>query len=182
VQGRGRVYELVDMSTIDEGKEFLDIFAQAKRSLGLVVWQAFAPLDIGPKQVFLMRELAKADAMSQADLARATLSDPAATSRAVQTLITMGWVRRTRNMEDQRVLTVEMTAAGRAASKRIEAAYARAAREVVLPLDARDLKDFRRITTKLLDRCNELRSDCKEKCELAAPRKGEPASRARRRG
>jgi DNA-binding MarR family transcriptional regulator len=156
------------MSTIDEGKEFLDIFAQAKRSLGLVVWQAFAPLDIGPKQVSLMRELAKADAMSQADLARATLSDPAATSRAVQTLITMGWVRRTRNMEDQRVLTVEMTAAGRSASKRIEAAYARAAREVVLPLDARDLKDFRRITTKLLERCNELRSDCKEKSRRRA--------------
>jgi DNA-binding MarR family transcriptional regulator len=169
------------MSTIDEGIEFLEIFAQAKRSLGLVVWQAFAPLDIGPKQVFLMRELAKAGTISQADLARATMSDPAATSRAVQTLITMGWVRRTRNEKDQRALTVEMTAAGRAAAKRIEAAYSRAAKQVVLPLDARDLKDFRRITTKLLERCTELRSDCKEKCELATPRLGEPAARARRR-
>jgi DNA-binding MarR family transcriptional regulator len=171
------------MSTIDEGKEFLETFARAKRSLGLVVWQAFASLDIGPKQVTLMRELAKVDSISQADLARATMTDPAATSRAVQTLITMGWVRRTRNEHDQRALTVEMTAAGRAASKRIEAAYLRAARQVTLPLDSRDLKDFRRITTKLLERCNELRSDCKEKCELAAPGTEGPAGvkRVRRR-
>jgi DNA-binding MarR family transcriptional regulator len=171
------------MSTIDEGKEFLEIFARAKRSLGLVVWQAFAPLDVGPKQVTLMRELAKVDAISQADLARATMTDPAATSRAVQTLITLGWVRRTRNQNDGRELTVEMTATGRTASKKIEAAYSRAARQVTLPLDDRDLKDFRRITTKLLERCNELRSDCKEKCELAAPGMGGPAptKRVRRR-
>src|SRR5450432_3929797 len=111
------------MSTIDDGAEFLEIFAQTKRSIGLVVWQAFAPLEIGPKQVVLMRELAKTNAMSQANLARVSMSDPAATSRAVQTLISMGWVQRTRNLEDQRELTVQMTAAGRAASKRIEAAY-----------------------------------------------------------
>jgi DNA-binding MarR family transcriptional regulator len=171
------------MSTIDEGKEFLETFARAKRSLGLVVWQAFAPLDVGPKQVNLMRELAKVDSISQADLARATMTDPAATSRAVQTLITMGWVRRTRNESDQRALTVEMTPAGRIASKKIDAAYARAVKQVILPLDDRDLKDFRRITDKLLQRCNELRSDVKLKCYL--PQSGEETTaqtkRARRR-
>jgi len=169
------------MSTIDEATEFLEIFARTKRSIGLVVWKAFAPLEIGPKQVVLMREIAKTTAISQAQLARASMSDPAATSRAVQTLIAMGWIRRTRNLEDQRELTVEMTPAGRAASKRIEAAYARAAKQVVLQLDARDLKDFKRITDKLIERCGELRSDCKEKCEVAAPLIGAQVPRARRR-
>jgi DNA-binding MarR family transcriptional regulator len=168
------------MSTIDEGKEFLETFARAKRSLGLVVWQAFAPLDVGPKQVNLMRELAKVDSISQANLARATMTDPAATSRAVQTLITMGWVRRTRNEYDQRALTVEMTPAGRAASKKIDAAYARAVKQVILPLDDRDLRDFRRITNKLLERCNELRSDVKVKCYSPTSEADAPAATTKR--
>ncbi len=169
------------MSTIDGGKDFLDIWAQAKRSIGLVIWQAFADLDLGPKQVVLMMELARTEPTSQAELARATMTDPAATSRAVQTLITQGWVRRTRNEKDQRALTVEMTAAGRAASKRIEAVYQKANRQVFSRLDERDLRDFRRIAGKVLERCTELRSDCREKCDGLPSRSAAPTSRARRR-
>ncbi|MEO8877439.1 MAG: MarR family transcriptional regulator [Polyangiaceae bacterium] len=169
------------MSTIDDGTEFLEAFARTKRSIGLVVWQAFADLELGPKQVTLMRELAKANSMSQADLARASMSDPAATSRAVHTLIAMGWVRRTRNLEDQRQLTVELTATGRSAAKRIEAAHARAVRQVTSQLDARDLKDFRRITDKLIARCGELRADCKAKCELPVSRSTQAQPRAQKR-
>ncbi|MGH7284540.1 MAG: MarR family winged helix-turn-helix transcriptional regulator [Polyangiaceae bacterium] len=166
------------MSTIDQATEFLETFARTKRSLGLVVWQAYAPLDIGPKQVLLMRELAEAGSLSQAELARATMTDPAATSRAVQTLVTLGWVRRVRNDRDQRERVVEITASGRAISKKIEAAYARAAKQVVASLDARDLADFRRVARKLLERCGELRDDCRAQCESLPPLK---TSRARRR-
>ena len=62
------------MSTIDEGKDFLEIWAQTKRSIGLVIWQAFADLDLGPKQVVLMMELARTEPTSQAELARATMT------------------------------------------------------------------------------------------------------------
>jgi DNA-binding MarR family transcriptional regulator len=146
---RGHVYEFVDVSTIEDAADFLEAFSAMKRAIVRSAWRIFSPLELGPMQATLMRELSRGGAVAQADLARATANDPAATSRAVQSLVDLGWVRRTPSEEDRRVLVVETTDAGKRAMKRLDAAYASLGRSMVNGLTARDLADFKRVAQKV---------------------------------
>jgi DNA-binding MarR family transcriptional regulator len=130
--------------------EFLETFGALKRCLSALGAQAYASAGIGSTQAKFLRYVGRNSRISQADLARATGTDPTLTGRVLQTLLERGLVRRERSGEDRREYVLELGAAGRRAHRRVEKLRADFAARVVSVLDARDVEDFERITRKIL--------------------------------
>ena len=133
-----------------EPGEFLESFSTVWRTIRSVAAQAYAVFEVGSMQAKFLRHVGRHSRISQADLARATGSDPALTGRALETLIDRGWVRRTRSEEDRRQYVLELTASGHRARKRVEEARERIAERIAAALDERDVEDFQRIAQKIL--------------------------------
>jgi DNA-binding MarR family transcriptional regulator len=129
---------------------FMDSFALVTRTVTVHATQAYATLEMGPTQAKFLRRIGEGTA-SQADLARATATDPTLTSRVLQTLIDKKLVLRERSQEDRREYVLTLTAAGKRARTRVEALRSEVAARVVASLDERDLADFERITKKIVD-------------------------------
>jgi DNA-binding MarR family transcriptional regulator len=133
-----------------ESGELLDALSALTRTIRAAAAQEYAALDVGSTQAKFLRHIGRHTRISQAVLARATLSDPALTGRTIESLIERGWVRRTRSDEDRRQYVLELTAAGERARKRVEDARERVAKRIAAVLDERDARDFDRIATKIL--------------------------------
>jgi DNA-binding MarR family transcriptional regulator len=132
--------------------EFIDKLGALRRCMSALAAQAYAGagLGLGSTQAKLMRHIGAHGPISQAELARATGSDPALTGRALQTLIERGWVRRQRSDQDRREYVLELGAEGRRARARVEKLRSDLAARVVGVLDARDLEAFDRVAGKIL--------------------------------
>jgi DNA-binding MarR family transcriptional regulator len=130
--------------------EFIETFGALKRCLTSVAAQAYATVELGSTQGKFLRYIGKHSRISQAELARATGTDPTLTGRTLQTLIERGLVQRERSDEDRREYVIELGAEGRRAQNRVEKLRAQLAARVVAVLDERDLEDFERITKKIL--------------------------------
>jgi DNA-binding MarR family transcriptional regulator len=133
-----------------EPGEFLESLGALSRCLRAVAAQAYATFEVGSTQAKFLRYIGRHSRISQADLARATGTDPALTGRALESLIDRAWVRRTRSEEDRRQYVLELSASGQRARKRVEEARERIAQRIATTLDARDIEDFDRIATKVL--------------------------------
>lgn len=138
------------MGTRREPTEFVDQFGAVRRRITAVAALAYGELEMGSMQAKLLRHLGLRGKSSQAELARATQSDPTLTGRTLQTLIDRGLVRRERSNEDRREYVLDLTAAGRKMRERVDKARARVAAQLVAALDDRDLEDFDRIAGKIL--------------------------------
>ena len=114
-----------------------------------VAAQAYAALEVGSTQAKFLRYIGGGGPLSQADLARATATDPTLAGRALETLIERGWVRRKRSEADRRQYLLELSAAGQRVRARVEAERARIAARMAAVLDDRDRADFDRIAAKL---------------------------------
>jgi DNA-binding MarR family transcriptional regulator len=130
---------------------FIDTFSRLKRRLAGVVDEAYATIDLGATQAKLLRTVGERQPMSQADLARATGTDPALTGRALRTLLDRGWVRRRRSREDRRAFSLELTPEGEALLTKVHEARDALHARVERCLDAEDRAAFERIAKKLLD-------------------------------
>lgn len=130
-------------------EETLDRFGEITRGLRLVSGQAYATFDVGTTQAKFLRYLGQHQPLSQAELARATVTDPTLTGRVVQTLIERGWVDRHVSTEDRRQYVLSLTPSGQRIRRRVEAARRRVAGRLVAALDDKDLADFARIARKL---------------------------------
>jgi DNA-binding MarR family transcriptional regulator len=133
-----------------ESGELLDALGTVLRSIRAAAAQEYAALDVGNTQAKFLRYIGRHTRISQAALARATVTDPALTGRTIESLIERGWVRRTRSDEDRRQYVLELTAAGSRARKRVEEARERIAKRIAAVLDDRDVKDFDRIARRIL--------------------------------
>ena len=120
------------------------------RALRAVAAQAYAPLDLGTAQAKILRHIGEAEGISQAELARATVTAPTLTGRALEPLVERGLVRRKRSEEDRREYVLELTAAGRRARDRVLAVRDEIIAQVAGVLDERDVRDFDRIAGKIL--------------------------------
>ena len=129
---------------------FIEAFSALKARLQGVVDKAYAPLGIGSTQARLLRAVGERRAMSQADLARATGTDPALTGRALRTLLDRGWVRRRRSREDGRAFSLELTPEGEALFTQVEAARDALIARLDDALDESDKAAFDRVVRKLL--------------------------------
>ena len=132
-----------------EPAEFLEAFAALWRAVRSAAAQTYATFEVGSTQAKFLRHIGRHSRISQADLARATDSDPALTGRALETLIERGWVRRTRSEEDRRQYLLELTSSGQRTRNRVEQARARIADRIASALDDRDFEDFERIAKKI---------------------------------
>jgi len=128
----------------------MDRFHELSRCLRALGGQAYAALEMGSTQAKFVHTVGERGPISQAELARATGTDPTLAGRALQSLITRGWIRRRRSDQDRRENVLELSADGRRAHRRVEKLRAELAGRVVALLDARDLADFDRIAGKIL--------------------------------
>jgi DNA-binding MarR family transcriptional regulator len=133
--------------------EFLERFGLLSRSLRAAAAQGYAAIDVGSTQAKFLRHIGRHSRISQADLARATATDPALTGRALETLVERGWVRRKRSEEDRRQYILELSAAGQRARGRVEEARQRVAERVLAALDKGDVEHFDRIVGKIVAAC-----------------------------
>jgi DNA-binding MarR family transcriptional regulator len=133
-----------------EPDEFLETFGAVARSVRATAAQAYAQFDVGSTQAKFLRHIGQNRGTSQAELARATVTDPTLTGRVLDTLVERGWVTRTRSDEDRRQYVLELTPAGQRARKRVDQARRELAERMVAALDDRDLDDFERIARRLL--------------------------------
>ncbi len=130
---------------------FLDTLSELRRRLAGVAGEVYGSLGIGATQAKLLRAVGEHQPMSQADLARATATDPALTGRALRTLLDGGWVRRRRSREDRRAFSLELTPEGEALFTRVKKARQALATRVDGCLDESDRAAFDRIARKLLE-------------------------------
>ena len=130
-------------------EEFLDSFTALARSIRSAAAQSYASFDVGSTQAKFLRHVGRNSGISQAELARATVTDPALAGRVLETMIERGWLRRERSEQDRRQYVLELSAAGKRACQRVEEARLHVAERAVAALDARDLEHFERIANKL---------------------------------
>jgi DNA-binding MarR family transcriptional regulator len=130
--------------------EFWDHFSAVMRTVRAVASHAYAEFEVGSAQAKFLRHIGENSRISQADLARATRTAPTLTGRALEPLVTRGWVRRKRNEDDRRQYVLELTAAGQRTRARVEEAREEIISKIGAVLDARDIEDFERIAKKIL--------------------------------
>jgi DNA-binding MarR family transcriptional regulator len=138
------------MASRRDPTEFLETYGALRRCLSAVATQAYATVEMGATQGKFLRHVGRHSRISQAELARATGTDPTLTGRTVQTLIERGLVRRERSDEDRREYVLELSAEGRRAQNRVEKLRTQLSARIVAALDERDLEDFDRIAKKIL--------------------------------
>jgi DNA-binding MarR family transcriptional regulator len=132
-----------------EPGEFLESLGALSRCLRSAAAQTYATFEVGSTQAKFLRYIGRNSRISQADLARATDTDPALTGRVLETLVERSWVRRTRSEDDRRQYVLELAASGQRVRKRVDEARERIAERIVTVLDERDLEDFARIAKKI---------------------------------
>ncbi len=120
------------------------------RCLRAVAEQAYATFEVGSAKAKFLRHIGHHSRISQADLARATMTAPTLTGRAIAPLVKRGWVRRKRSEEYRREYVLERTAAGKRACERVVAAREDIIERLAKVLDEGDLEDFDRISEKIL--------------------------------
>jgi DNA-binding MarR family transcriptional regulator len=130
--------------------DFIERYGALSRCLRAVATEAYAVVDVGSAQAKFLRHIGRHSRISQADLARATVTAPTLTGRALETLVQRGWVRRKRSLADRREYILELTASGQRMRERVEKARDGFVERVAAVLDDRDLDDFERIVTKIL--------------------------------
>ncbi len=133
-----------------KASEFLESFSALSRCVRSAAAQAYATFEVGSTQAKFLRHIGRHARISQADLARATVTDPALTGRALETLVERGWVKRTRSEEDRRQYVLELSAAGERARKRVDEGREQIGEKIATALDDRDLEDFERIAKKVV--------------------------------
>lgn len=138
---------------------FIQTFGDLWRCLMSLSTQTYAAEKLGSTQARFLRHIGQHGGISQAELARATDTDPTLTGRALKTLLLRGWVRRKRSKEDRREYILDLGAAGQRARARAEAARGRFAVRVSQVLAKRDLEDFDRIASKLFDAFEDVADD-----------------------
>jgi DNA-binding MarR family transcriptional regulator len=131
--------------------ELFDRIATMTRCLRTAAADTYAAFGVPSGHAKFLRHIGRSAPVSQAELARATRTDPALTGRMLESMIERGWVKRTRSEEDRRQYVLELSVAGLRAKKRVDEARAELAAQVARVLDERDAEDFDRIATKILE-------------------------------
>ena len=103
--------------------DVIDALRDLRRSLSRAATAAFSATGVGPKQVEILRELRRAGNLSQVELSRATVTEPAALMRALDALQRRGWTRREGCQDDRRRKLVSLTPAGERALAELDGTY-----------------------------------------------------------
>jgi DNA-binding MarR family transcriptional regulator len=129
---------------------FLENFGALHRCLRCLSGQAYATFELGVTQAKFLHYIGRNSGISQAELARATSTAPTLTGRILETLVQRGWIRRKRSQDDRRQYLLELTPSGARACEWVAKARDGLADQIAAVLDERDIKEFDRITKKLI--------------------------------
>jgi DNA-binding MarR family transcriptional regulator len=109
----------------------------------------FAETGVGTKQVQILREIRSSRSISQVDLSRATMTDPAGLMRALDALERRGWVQRAGCEDDRRRKLVSLTADGQRAMALLDAQYDALRKLANRALTAAEREQFSRLAAKV---------------------------------
>ena len=129
---------------------FAENLAALKRASRLAASVAFDELGLSDTQLRVLRYVATEPSVTQADLARATETDPSLLGRSLQRMLKRRMLRRTANALDRRSYVISLGADGKRFLAMANEASERLVKQLVAPLDAKDLADFERITRKIV--------------------------------
>jgi len=138
-----------------KASELLDLFFAVKRARGWTDKRTCDALDIGPTKIRLIEYIAEHDGVSQTEVARATDTDKALTGRSVQSFVENGWVRRERSSVDNRAYVLSLSPSGRKLVNQLATIRDQVMNRVIHTFNGRDVADFRRIVSKLLETMKE---------------------------
>jgi MarR family transcriptional regulator, transcriptional regulator for hemolysin len=127
--------------------EVLENFGRFRRGLNLLAVKELKPLGLGLKQAKMLSYLAKHSESSHAELARHTITDPAATGRIVEVLVKRGLLVQKAHPTDRRRWMLSLSPEGRVLAKKTEAAYERVEAVLTASMKAAE-RDF---LVKILD-------------------------------
>jgi MarR family transcriptional regulator for hemolysin len=133
-----------------EASELLELFSSLQRARGWTDKRMYASLDLGPAKARLLEYIASHDGTSQTELAKATDTDKALTGRSVEAFVESGWVRRDRSKDDGRAYILSLSPSGRKVVRQFGSIRNEILERVTKTLDSDDVKDFRRIVSRLL--------------------------------
>ena len=129
----------------------LEEFGKLKRMLNLMVVQELSTTGAGPKQAHMLRQIAKRGSCSQRELAEATLTDPAAIGRGIESLIRQGWIVRKDDPSDSRSWKIELSARGRREIASLEKAVDRVADKFLQKFNEGEKATFTKLLRKASD-------------------------------
>lgn len=135
--------------SIAASADVLAVFRIMRRALGRAATQTFARSGVGPKQVLALRELRDMGSVTQVELARATVTDPAAMMRVIDSLERRGWVERSSAEDDRRCKRVSLTPEGRRSLREVDADYERLRSVVNGALSTAERKQFCALAAKV---------------------------------
>lgn len=91
----------------------MELVARAHLRFKRRVARELLPHHIGPKQIYVLRQLAESGGLSPSQLAQLVFADRPSATSMLNTLERAGWVRRRAHPEDGRQVVVQITAQGR---------------------------------------------------------------------
>ena len=133
------------MSTIS----VLDHLARIRRFVNATVFEKLKPMGIGQKQAIIMRYLGRFPGSSLAELSRATLTDPGAMVRAVDSLTQSGWVTRKEHPKDRRCWVLHLSAEGKKRIAWLEKMSNQLSEQITEPLTGKEREQFMHCLKKI---------------------------------
>lgn len=131
--------------------EVLDAFISLRRSLAAIRGHVTKDMEFGHNQIAVLHKLSYASA-TMGELAEYTLSDKGAISRTVSVLEKEGYVKRTNDKDDRRIVHIELTAKGRTHAQKAQKLRDVIGRTLDQTLTAAERKQFAALTSKITEK------------------------------
>jgi DNA-binding MarR family transcriptional regulator len=110
----------IDASTTPQDLSTYERFSLLRRALHRHASQSLAPLELGVQQAGVLRFLLCKGPSCQADMARCMGYDPAATTKAVDSLLKLSFVERKDDPLDRRRWQLALSPAGQAKARQVQ--------------------------------------------------------------
>jgi DNA-binding MarR family transcriptional regulator len=97
----------------------LEAYSRLRREVAIMAAGKLKVFEIGHKQMQILYRLSQSSC-TMGELIESTLSDKSSASRAVETLVQAGWIKRSDGESDRRVRIVQLTRKGQKIASEVE--------------------------------------------------------------
>ena len=130
---------------------FMDAYKGLRREITLIASVELKKHRIGQKQMSILFHLEETPSITPTQLAFQTQSDPAAVTRALQSMEKAGLVRKKADALDNRRVLHELTAKGRAKAQVLEGVRQEILQRIKKTVSAAELKELTRLMQLVAD-------------------------------
>lgn len=140
------IYQLIYGIVIDMSiNPLLEAYRSFKREITLIASTELKKVKMSEKQMVMLFYLAENHEATASCLAEHTQTDPAAVTRALQSLEESGYVRKKTDPLDNRRSHLEITAKGKAKAESLEVIRDDISQRISKTLNAKDLRELERL-------------------------------------